>query len=89
MQKNIIILSICITICLVSIVSKKVFDNKSNLVSNDAIAYYLDGEAVINKPSSGNYDVTVSCDNGATATWNKEDWSINIAMLLKLILNVP
>ena len=45
--------------------------------------YYVDGVAVINKPSSGNYDVTVSCDNGATATWNKEDWSINIANATK------
>ena len=45
--------------------------------------YYVDGVPVINKPSSGNYDVTVSCDNGATATWNKEDWSINIANATK------
>ena len=84
MKKNIIILSICITICLISIVSKKVFDNKSNLVSNDAIAYYLDGEEVSQIPPKGKYDVTVTCDRGATAIWNEDTWSITIYNATKI-----
>ena len=40
--------------------------------------YYVDGVAASNIPTGDNYDVNVSCDNGATGIWNNEDKSINI-----------
>lgn len=45
--------------------------------------YYVDGVAVNSIPEPGSYDVNVSCDNGATGTWNKEDWSISISNATK------
>ena len=45
--------------------------------------YYVDGVAVTNGPSSGYYNVEITCDNGATGTWNKEDWSISISNATK------
>lgn len=48
------------------------------MVSYDAIAYYLDGEEVSQIPPKGKYDVTVTCDRGATAIWNEDTWSITI-----------
>ena len=41
--------------------------------------YYVDGVAASNIPTGDNYDVNVSCDNGATGTWNDDTRSINIA----------
>ena len=56
----------------------------NNFIPADYILhYYVDGVAVIDKPSSGNYDVTVSCDNGAIGTWNEEDWSVSISNATK------
>ena len=40
--------------------------------------YYINGTQVTTAPSSGSYDVSISCDKGATATWNEDTWSINI-----------
>ena len=41
--------------------------------------YYVDGVAVNTIPESGNYDVNVTCDNGATGTWNNQNKSISIS----------
>ena len=41
--------------------------------------YYVDGVAVNTIPETGNYDVNVSCDNGATGTWNNQNKSISIS----------
>ena len=41
--------------------------------------YYVDGVAVNTIPETGNYDVNVSCDNGATGTWNSQNKSISIS----------
>ena len=49
------------------------------LPADYVVNYYIDDEHVSNKPSSGNYDIQVTCDKGATGTWNNEDWSINIS----------
>ena len=55
-----------------------------NFIPADYILhYYVDGVAVIDKPSTGNYKVEVTCDNGASGTWNQEDWSVNIANVTK------
>ena len=45
--------------------------------------YYVDGVAVTNGPSSGYYNVEITCDNGTTGTWNEEDWSVNISNATK------
>lgn len=47
--------------------------------------YYVDGVAVTNGPSSGYYNVEITCDNGATGTWNEEDRSISISNATKSI----
>ena len=49
------------------------------LPADYVVNYYIDDEHVSNKPSSGNYDIQVTCDKGAIGTWNNEDWSINIS----------
>ena len=40
--------------------------------------YYVDGVAVINKPSSGNYASVVTCDNGARGYYNQYTQSLSI-----------
>ena len=52
---------------------------KNDNIQEEYIAYYVDGEETNAMPSKGNYDVTVTCDKGATGTWNYDSWSIIIA----------
>ena len=64
--------------------SKFVFKDYVDEVSNDNIqdefiAYYIDGEETNTMPQKGNYDVTVTCDKGATGTWDNDTWSITIS----------
>ena len=55
-------------------------NKEDNEVSNEYIASYFDGEYQTEIPSKDDgYAVDkIFCDNGATATWNNEEWGINI-----------
>ena len=56
-------------------------ENKiANEVSNEYIASYFDGEYQNEIPGKDDGYVVdkIFCDNGATATWDNEEWGINI-----------
>ena len=56
-------------------------------VSNEYIASYFDGEYQNEIPGKDDGYVVdkIVCDNGATATWNTEEWGINIRNATKKI----
>ena len=57
--------------------TEKKFDND---VKNEYIASYIDGEYQNEIPGKddGYFVDKVVCDNGATATWDNDEWGINI-----------
>ena len=62
-------------------------ENKINEVSNEYIASYLDGEYQTEIPGKNDGYVVdkIVCDNGASATWDNEEWGINIRNATKKI----
>ena len=60
--------------------NKKTEETINNEVSNEYIASYFDGEYQTEIPGKDDAYVVdkIVCDNGATATWNNEEWGINI-----------
>ena len=56
-------------------------------VSNEYIASYLDGEYQTEIPGKNDGYVVdkIICDNGASATWDNEEWGINIRNATKKI----
>ena len=60
--------------------NKKTEEKINNEVSNEYIASYFDGEYQTEIPGKDDGYVVdkIVCDNGATATWDNEDWGINI-----------
>ena len=60
--------------------NKKIEDKINDEVSNEYIASYFDGEYQNEIPGKDDGYVAdkIVCDNGATATWNNEEWGIDI-----------
>ncbi len=60
--------------------NKKTEEKINNEVSNEYIASYFDGEYQNEIPGKDDGYVVekIVCDNGATATWDNEEWGINI-----------
>ena len=60
--------------------NKKTENKNDNEVSNEYIASYFDGEYQTEIPGKEDGYVVdkIVCDNGATATWDNEEWGINI-----------
>ena len=60
--------------------NKKTEEKINNEVSNEYIASYFDGEYQTEIPGKDDGYVVdkIVCDNGATATWDNEEWGINI-----------
>ena len=60
--------------------NKKMDNKKDDKVSDEYIASYFDGEYQTEIPGKDDAYVVdkIVCDNGATATWNNEEWGINI-----------
>ena len=60
--------------------NKKAEDKITEEVSNEYIASYFDGEYQNEIPGKDDGYVVdkIVCDNGATATWDSEEWGINI-----------
>ena len=60
--------------------NKKMDNKKDDKVSDEYIASYIDGEYQTEIPGKDDGYVVdkIVCDNGATATWNTEEWGINI-----------
>ena len=60
--------------------NKKTEEKINEEVINEYIASYFDGEYQTEIPGKADGYVVdkVVCDNGATATWNNEEWGINI-----------
>ena len=60
--------------------NKKTEEKINNEVSNEYIASYFDGEYQTEIPGKDDGYVVdkIVCDNGATATWDNEEWEINI-----------
>ena len=67
--------------------NKKIEDKINDEVSNEYIASYFDGEYQNEIPGKDDGYVAdkIVCDNGATATWNNEEWGINIRNATKKI----
>jgi hypothetical protein len=48
-----------------------------NAFNNTAeLAYIIDGEKASNPPLSGDYNVSVSCNNDAIGTWDYDEWGV-------------
>ena len=60
--------------------NKKTEEKINDEVSDEYIASYFDGEYQSEIPGKDDGYVVdkIVCDNGATATWDNEDWGINI-----------
>ena len=60
--------------------NKKTEEKITEEVSNEYIASYFDGEYQTKIPGKNDGYVVdkIVCDNGAIATWNNEEWGINI-----------
>ena len=58
-----------------------------SIKNNDFIASYIDGEWSNNIPGKNDGYIVdkIVCDNGATATWDNEEWGINIRNATKKI----
>ena len=67
--------------------NKKIDNNKDDKVSDEYIASYFDGEYQTEIPGKDDGYVVdkIVCDNGALATWNNEEWGINIRNATKKI----
>ena len=67
--------------------NKKTEEKINDEVSNEYIASYFDGEYQTEIPGKDDGYVVdkIVCDNGATATWNNEEWGINIRNATKKI----
>ena len=75
MKKYVIILIISLIISLTII-------NKNKLIeiplAEEYIGYFVDGEETNTMPAKGSYDVSITCDKGASATWDYDNWGITI-----------
>ena len=60
--------------------NKKTENKEDNEVSNEYIASYFDGEYQTEIPGKEDGYVVdkIVCDNGATATWDNEEWGIDV-----------
>ena len=67
--------------------NKKMDNNKDGKVSDEYIASYFDGEYQNEIPGKDDGYVVdkIVCDNGATGTWDNEEWGINIRNATKKI----
>ena len=67
--------------------NKKTENKVNDKVSNEYIASYFDGEYQTEIPGKNDGYIVdkIICDNGASATWNNEEWGINIRNATKKI----
>ena len=81
MKKYIIILITSLIIS-ISLISLTIIDNynkpKVTPIDDSYLAYFVDGEETNTIPEKGNYDVSITCDKGATGTWDYDNWAITI-----------
>ena len=81
MKKYIIILITSLIIS-ISLISLTIIDNynkpKVTPIGDSYLAYFVDGEETNTIPEKGNYDVSITCDKGANATWDYDNWAITI-----------
>ena len=81
MKKYIIILITSLIIS-ISLISLTIIDNynkpKVTPIDDSYLAYFVDGEETNTIPEKGNYDVSITCDKGANATWDYDNWAITI-----------
>ena len=81
MKKYIIILITSLIIS-ISLISLTIIDNynkpKVTPIDDSYLAYFVDGQETNTIPEKGNYDVSITCDKGANATWDYDNWGITI-----------
>ena len=81
MKKYIIILITSLIIS-ISLISLTIIDNynkpKVTPIDDSYLAYFVDGQETNTIPEKGNYDVSITCDKGANATWDYDNWAITI-----------
>ena len=81
MKKYIIILITSLIIS-ISLISLTIIDNynkpKVTPIDDSYLAYFVDGQETNTIPEKGNYDVSITCDKGATGTWDYNNWAITI-----------
>ncbi len=81
MKKYIIILITSLIIS-ISLISLTIIDNynkpKVTPIDDSYLAYFVDGQETNTIPEKGNYDVSITCDKGANATWDYNNWAITI-----------
>ena len=81
MKKYIIILITSLIIS-ISLISLTIIDNynkpKITPIDDSYLAYFVDGQETNTIPEKGNYDVSITCDKGANATWDYDNWAITI-----------
>ncbi len=81
MKKYIIILITSLIIS-ISLISLTIIDNynkpKVTPIDDSYLAYFVDGQETNTIPEKGNYDVSITCDKGATGTWDYDNWGITI-----------
>ena len=81
MKKYIIILMTSLIIS-ISLISLTIIDNynkpKVTPIDDSYLAYFVDGQETNTIPEKGNYDVSITCDKGANATWDYDNWAITI-----------
>ena len=67
--------------------NKKTENKVNDKVSNEYIASYFDGEYQTEIPGKNDGYIVdkIVCDNGASATWDNEEWGINIRNATKKI----
>lgn len=46
-------------------------------------SYYVNNKSVASIPTSKNYDVTISCNNGVTGSWDYSEWGPNLTNFSK------
>lgn len=47
----------------------------------ELLSFTLDGSSITNAPSRGAYNVSVSCDKGATGTWDYDAWGVLVTAI--------
>ena len=81
-MKKYILIFITSLIISISLIGLTIIDNynkpKVTPIDDSYLAYFVDGEETNTIPEKGNYDVSITCDKGANATWDYDNWGITI-----------
>ena len=80
-MKKYILIFITSLIISISLISLTIIDKKKLIetpLDKEYLAYFVDGEETDTIPAKGNYNVSITCDKGANATWDYDNWGITI-----------